>query len=331
MTWLAVIALVIAAVAVLYAPIRDARRTRRILSLHQQGDYPAALASRPPRGPGRHVANLIRSHSAVLTGRYHEALELIEAIEETPEVRLVREGASTPDIFLPLALLGVGRYAEAADHVGDDPRDPTERHIRAQAAIETGDDELAERLLSHPDDNELSDAGRLRILGDFRIRRGRIAEGRALVGDATDRYERLATPGVTVDRAYCLIHLAEAALAAGDVDATGLIEEAFALMADAPHLADSHSHLHSLAAEVAAASQDQAAAEHHLDEALRLARLCSSPPLIARALAAAAEVAAREGRSGDARAHCREALAILDRIEAAPAAARLREAFPAMG
>lgn len=332
MIWLAVIGLVLAAGAVLYAPLRDFRRTRRILSLHERGDYPAALASPPPRGPGRHIANVLRSQSAVLSGRFAEALESIEGIEETSEVRMIRESAPTPDIFLLAALLGVGRYAEAADHVGDDPRDPTLRHIRAQAAIEVGDDELAERLLSNPDDTELSEAGRLRILGDFRIRRGRIEEGRALVGEAMDRYERLATHrGVTVDRAYCLLHLAEAALAADDIDATDLIEEATALMAEVPHHADGHSHLHSVAAEVAAARRDPAAAERHLDQALHLARLCSSPPLIARALEAAARVAARQGHSEDARAHCREALGIFDSIGAAPAAAHLRETFDPLG
>lgn len=329
MTWLIVLGVSLFVVAGLAYPTwRDFTRMRRIGSLAEQGDHRGVLAAPLPRGPARQIANLVKGESAVLSGRYQEALDIMEGIADIREVRQIRASTEDPDIYRLVALVGLGRYAEAARELGDDPADPLRRHVRAQIAIEMGNDDAAEALLAHPDDEPMSEAGRLRILGDLRIRRGRFEEGRDLVTRARNEYEGLDTAGVAVDRAYCNIHLAEAALAEGDdQEASSLAEAAATLLRDFPHHAFGLSFLRSVAAEIAAARQEADEAEAHVAAALELAELCCSPPLIARGHQAAAVVARSRGDEPAAFAACRRSLEILDEIGARPAASRLREAL----
>ncbi len=277
MTWLVVVLILAGAVAVVYGPLRNVHRLQRITASYRKNDHGRILELPPPRGQLRHVADLLRSHSAVLCGRYGEAVTIMAGIEETTDVERVRASASPPDMFTLAALTGLGRYNEVAIRLGDKPDDPLLTHIRAQVAIEVGDDELALRLLGDSMEDGLHEAGRLRILGDLHLRRDRLDEGMELVTLAMDAYASSPDIGVEVDRAYCHIHLAEAALGTGlDDDARYHTEAAATLMTPHPGHAEVHSYLGAIAAELAARRGDRMSAERHLHNADDLAQVCRS-------------------------------------------------------
>ena len=163
----------------------------------------------------------------------------------------------------------MGRYAEAAAVVGDEPRAALPRHLRAQIAIETGDDDLALRLLAAPHEDPVEEAGRLRILGDLHVRRGRLPVGEELVREArAQAYLASTVAGHEVDAGYCHHHLGEVAIARGDIDgAVAEFTTSLALLAARPDNAPGHAMVHARLAEAYALAGSPDLARVHLHEA----------------------------------------------------------------
>ena len=180
------------------------------------------------------------------------------------------------------ALLAMGRYAEAAAVLGDDPRDALARHQRAQLAIEVGDDATALRLLLDPHLDPVEEAGRLRILGDLHIRRGRLPQGEALVQEARATYLASTLAAKEVDTGYCHHHLGEVGIARGEIDgAVAQFTTALALLWARPDNDPGYAMVHARLAEAYALAGQAELARDHLQEALRRSELVGSPSLSA--------------------------------------------------
>lgn len=315
-----VVALVVLGGVVVVDHLRAQHTLRRMRELMVAGRHAEVIAHREP--PRRYVgvAARLRATSALLTGRYHRCLQLLE----TPA------GAAAP-VLAPqdlamraMALLGLGRYDEAAAALGDDPVEPLHRHLRAQAAIETGQDWMATRLLADPHPVRVDEAGRRRILGDLHVRRGRPAEGEDLVRSALATYADSSMSAREVDMGYCHAHLASSALARGDVDAAlAELGEAERLLLARPDNDPGFLELACIAAEAHAAARNPSAADEHLATARRLAEQVESPAARARVARAAGTVAWTLHRP-DARDLLTSALAQHEALGERPAAAEVR-------
>lgn len=280
-----------------------ARRTITSMStLLLGGQHDRVLAHRPPPKAYRPVADRLRATSALLTGRNELALRLLDT-SRVPAA--VSDSVGDLDTHLRAgALIAMGRYAEAVAVLGDDPSGAIVRHQRAQVGIETGDDATALRLLELPDSDPDEEAGRLRILGDLHIRRGRLAEGEALVRQARAGYAGSSMAGREVDSGYCHHHLGEAALARSDTaGALAQFTTALALLSVRPDNAPGLAAVHARLAEAYALSGDPRLAQEHLDEALQRGDLVGSPSLTTMVERSHGLVALHLGRLDDARRH----------------------------
>ena len=299
----------------LVAVLRHWRARRALLSMSRlltDGEHDRVLAHPAPAKAYRPVADRVRATSALLTGRNELTLSLLdegdgaEAHPDEPRpdeprrdeprreatrprrgggARLGRSTARGEALDTHLrggALLALGRYAEAAVVLGDDPRDALARHQRAQLAIEVGDDATALRLHEDPHTDRVEEAGRLRILGDLHIRRGRLPQGEALVREARATYLASRLTAKEVDTGYCHHHLGEVAIARGDIDgAVAQFTTALALLAARPDNAPGHAMVHARLAEAYALAGQPELARDHLREALRRSLLVGSPSLSA--------------------------------------------------
>lgn len=275
--------LIVAMVAILSAPAvlkhwRARRTLRSMTALMESGEHDQVLAHPAPPQAYRPLAERVRATSALLTGRNELALRLLE---DSRPGRAVAARVGDLDTHLRGgALLGLGRYAEAAAVLGDRPKGALARHQRAQLAIETGDDRTALRLLEVPDTDPAEEAGRLRILGDLHIRRGRLQEGETLVRQARAAYVQSGLAAREVDAGYCHHHLGEAAIARGDLEgALAQLTTALALLSVRPDNAPGHAMVHARIAEAYALAGEPDEARDHLREARERSDHVGSPAL----------------------------------------------------
>ena len=309
--------------------LRDRRIIRAVGDLAAQERHHEVLDHPLPSRANRQPVRVIQAVSAVLTGRYAVALVLLG-----PPARRVsgHPSAIDSDLLRAAALVGLGRYAQAAALLGDRPERSQLRRIRAQVAIEVGDDDLAEELLSVPDPDVMGEAGRRRILGQLRLRQGHTSEGQALVREARSMYAGLDFDGKVVDEAYCSLVLGRAALRAGRVDeALPLVEGGLQGMQQRPDHAPGLAEAHALAAETRAGVGDSVAADEHLRLARSQAALCASDALNAEMARAAAMVALRLGHTGEAHRGLREAARRHEALGAKPVLDELDQALSSLG
>lgn len=303
MTPLITAALGVALVAMLVFAALHWRARRTITSMStllEGGAHDQVLAHRAPPRAYRPLADRLRATSALLTGRNELALRLLDT-SRLPAA--VKDRVGDLDLHLRAgALLSMGRYAEAVALLGDDPQGALLRHQRAQAAIETGDDATALRLLEQPHEEPVEEAGRLRILGDLHLRRGRLSEGEELVRQARATYLASSLVAREVDTGYCHHHLGEAALARGDAaGARAQLTTALALLSVRPDNAPGLAAVHARLAEAHALSGEAGPAREHLEEALTRSDLVGSPSLSTMVGRSEGLVALHLGRADDAR------------------------------
>jgi tetratricopeptide (TPR) repeat protein len=306
---------------------RDRRILRSVTTLAVEGRNAEALDHPLPSRRNRPLVRVLQAGCAVRTGRYAVALALLR-----PYGSCVRgAGPDGPDLVRGSALVALGRYAEAATLLGDRPAAASLRRLRAAVATEVGDDARAEDLLAAPDDladdadDGLAEAGRLRLLADLRLRRGRLTEARDLAHRARSLYARLRVPGVDVDEAWCSVLLSKVALAEDHAqEARALVEQGLAALQRRPDNAPGLAEAHAVAAEAAAAVGRPADAQDHLRQAHAHAVRCASPALDAELARATAQVSLRLGHPAEARRWLLDAARRHDDLGARPAAETLR-------
>ena len=313
---------------------RDRRIVRSVVALALEGRNAEALDHPLPSRRNRPVVRMVQAGCAVRTGRYAVALALLHPYGS--QVRGLDPGDT--DVVRGSALVALGRYGDAAGLLGDRPAYPALRRLRAAVAIEVGDDALAEELLAASagaDEPEgvqgvdgvdaLEEAGRLRLLADLRLRRGRSTEARGLAERARSLYARAQYPGVDVDEAWCTMLLSRVALAESRVEeAVALAEQGLSGLRRRPDNAPGLSEAHAVAAEVTAAVGRPASAQDHLRQAHHQATRCSSPALDAELARAAGQVSLRLGHPAEARRWLLDAARRHDDLGARPAAEVLR-------
>jgi tetratricopeptide (TPR) repeat protein len=323
-TLLAVGILVLAALTV-----RDQRTLIRMSDLAARGLHEEVLDHPLPSRRNRRTGQAIQATSAVLTGQFALALELLGTAP-----RPVRGFPSSPavdELLRGSALCGLGRYEQAAALLGDCPADTSLGHVRAQAAIEVGDDALAERLLAHRAEDPLDEAGRLRLLGELHVRRGRLAEGEALVRQAQAAYAAHEQPGTDVDEALCTLLLGRARQREGrPAEAAPILDSALRGLQQRPDNAPGLAYAHGLVAEAQAGVGDAAGAAEHLRCAREQAARCGSDALDAEVARATAMVAVRLGQRTEARDLLHEALRRHEALGARPVADELRVELAAL-
>ena len=323
MVWVA--AAVLLVVVVMAVRVRQALGSRRVLvqlrDLMVAGHHQRVLDRELPAEPFAEEGRSLKVTSAVLTGRYQLALDLLD--QSADDGRSVA-GTSTAARLRAVSLLGLGRYAEVARMLGDEPPPGPMRRLRAQTAIEVGDDDLATTLLADAYADPLEEAGRLRLLGDLAIRRGRLEEGDRLVRTARATYAGSGAAGAQVDVALCSLHLAQARLAAGlPAEAVHHARAGIEGLAVRPDHAPGFAEGYAIAARVAAALGNGDEAGQHLAEAQQHASRCQSPPLDAELRRTAALVAVDLGDHEVARRLIWEAIGAHDRLGARPVVAEL--------
>lgn len=323
----AVLVVVLTAVLITPAVLKHwrARRTlRSMTALLEGGEHDRVLAHAAPPKAYRPLAARVRATSALLTGRNELALTLLDRSRPKPAV--AAQLGPVDSHLRAGALVGLGRYAEAAAVVGDQPAAALPRHLRAQIAIETGDDDLALQLLETPHPDPDDDAGRLRILGDLHIRRGRLPLGEQLVRQARARYAASTMAGKEVDTGYCHHHLGEVAIARGDIDgAIAQFTTALALLSARPDNAPGHAMVHGRLAEAYALAGDADLAREHLGEALRHSDVVGSRSLSTLVERSHGLVALHLGEVDEAGRHLTAALAAHHELGELPAAELVAE------
>jgi len=303
---------------------RDRRILRSLNSLVAQGRHAEVIDHPLPSRRTRGAVRVLQAGCAVRTGRYAVALALLRPYGS--EVRGTRpEG---PDLVRGSALVGLGRYAEAAALLGDRPDHAGLVHLRAAVAMEVGDDALAEDLLAAPHTEELAEAGRLRLLGDLRLRRGSLQDAHDLLTRARSLYARLGGPGADVDEALCSVLLARVALLEDSPQqALAYVEQGLANLRRHSDNVVGLAEAHAVAAEVAAAAADPVAAQEHLRQAHGQAAHCGSPALDAELARAAGQVSVRLRHPAEARRWLEEAARRHEELGAWPAAEQIRHAL----
>ena len=326
--WILGAALVATIVHGAVSTVRDRRIARSLNGLAAEGRHSEVLDHPMPSRANRPSARVLQAFSAVLTGRYAVALVLLGP----PGTRVRGLADPAVDVLVrAVALVGLGRYAQAAALLGDRPDQPELRRLRAQVAIEVGEDSLAEELLRAPDSDLMGEAGRRRILGQLRLRQGHRSEGQALVREARSLYAGVDHYGKDVDQAYCSLLLGRAALHDGRLDeALPLVEQGLLGMRARPDHAPGLAEAHALAAEATAGAGDPVAAEEHLRQAREQALLCGSDALDAEIVRSAAMVALRLDHAGEAEARLREAVRLHEALGARPTADELRQALSSL-
>jgi hypothetical protein len=294
----------------------DRRTLASLAALGRLGLHDDVLAHRLPVAHWRREGRSVQAASALLTGRYAAALALLGP---TPHRVPGLADDRAAELVRASALAGLGRYAEAAALLGDDPGRPALRRVRAQVAVEVGDDPLAERLLAESGRDLLDEAGRHRLLGDLRLRRGRVADAQALLRGAQAIYSSLDDPGVDVDAAVCDVLLAEHRV----TEALETARSAVAALERRPDNAAGLAEAHGTAAEAFASAGDARACAAHLARARAEAARCASPALDAQVAGAAGRAALALGQPGAAELLA-DAARRHEALGASPEAERLR-------
>ena len=308
--------------------VRDQYLLDQMNAFFQGGRHHDVLVHRLPSALHRRTGQEVQAGSAVLTGRFALALELLgppgppaHGPNDPSDDRLLRAAA----------LVGLGRYGEVAALLGERPAEPAVQRVRAQVAIEMGDDVLAERL-QDPQPDLMDEAGRRRLLGELRIRRGRVSEGEELARQAMALYAGLDDCGTDVDEAYCSVLLGRAALRAARLDAAlGRAGHGLRGLQRRPDNAPGLAEAHALVAEIRAGLGDAEGASEHLHRAREHALLCGSEPLDAEVARAAGMVALRLGHTTEAGRRLREALELHEALGARPMADEIRRALSSSG
>jgi tetratricopeptide (TPR) repeat protein len=312
--------------------VRDQYLLGQMNALFLGGRHQDVLAHRLPSAMHRRTGEAVQAGSAVLTGRFALALDLLG-----PPGPPGRPAHGLPDpsdehLLRAAALVGLGRYSEVAALLGERPAGPAVQRVRAHAAIEVGDDELAERLLHDQHRDLMDEAGRRRLLGELRIRRGRLAEGEELSREAMALYAGLDDDGTDVDEAYCRVLLGRCALRAARLGvAAARAELGLRGLQQRPDNAPGLAEAHGLVAEIRAGLGDAEGAEEHLHRAREQALLCGSEPLDAEVARAAAMVALRLDHTTEARQRLREALELHEALGARPMADEISQALSSLG
>jgi tetratricopeptide (TPR) repeat protein len=306
---------------------RDRRIVRSLNSLAAEGRNAEVLDHPLPSRLSRPAVRVLQAGSAVRTGRYAVALALLHGLGS----RVRSTSPEGPSLIRAAALVGLGRYPEAAEVLGDRPVPGALRRLRAAVAVEVGDDALAEELLAGPHLDPLEESGRLRLLGDFRMRRGRLREAEELVNQSAAMNARLDVPGADVDGAYCQVLLGKVALRAGDVmRAVALSTQGLRAMQQRPDNAPGLAEAHAVAGQAVAASGDAAAAQQHLRAAHHHASRCGSPALDAELAHATAHVSLGLRQPAEAERWLQEALRRRLDLGERPAADEVRAALAAL-
>jgi hypothetical protein len=309
---------------------RDRRIVNSLNSLAAEGRHAEVLDHPLPSRANRPAVRVLQAASAVQTGRYAVALALLHRLG--PRVR--GSDPQAPTLMRAAALVGLGRYPEAATMLGDRPVPGALRRLRAAVAVEVGDDALAEELLGGPHVDPLEESGRLRLLGDFRMRRGRLQEAEELVTQSAALNARPAVadvPGADVDGAYCQVLLGKIALRAADVvRAVALTTQGLTAMQQRPDNAPGLAEAHAVAAQAVAASGDAASAQDHLRAAHHHASRCGSPALDAELAHATAQVSLHLRQPAEAARWLQEALRRRLELGEGPAADEIRDTLAAL-
>ena len=332
--WWVVLPVVVCAVG-LGAMVARARRNQHVLAqmraLLAAGRHQEVLDHALPSKPLLELARSTQATSAVLTGRFTLALDLLaESVDDGTSPPST--GTSPGTSLRAASLNGLGRYGEVARLLGDVPPMGALRRLRAQAAVEVGDDALAEALLADAYLDPLEEAGRLRLLGDLHVRRGRLREGERLARTARATYAGSGTGADQVDAAVCTLLVGQARLAAGaPAEAWTLVRASLDGLAIRPDNAPALTLAHALAARVRAALGDGPDAGRHLTMAQEQALRCQSPALEAAVTCAAALVALDLGDDEVAGRLLREAIAAHEQLGATPVLVDLRARLTALG
>lgn len=298
MRWVVVLVciVVVGMLVVAARALRSRRAITRLRSLLAAGRHLQVLEHALPATSFRDEARSLQAASAVFTGRFGLALDLLAASTDDGTVPPTTERAAGASRLRAASLMGLGRYVETARLVGDSPPAGPLRRLRAQAAIEVGDDTCAEALLADPWADPHEEAGRLQLLGDLCLRRGRLEEGERLVRTARASYAGSGVEGTQVQVALCTLHLAQARLSAGRAAAAlPLVRAGLDCLQECPDHQPGYVRAHALAARVHAALGDGPEAGRHLAAAQTHASRCESPPLDAEVTRSTALVALELG------------------------------------
>lgn len=301
---------------------RDMLRSHHVRSALRADQMDRALRCPRPSWLARDHATYCHAVAALLTGDLPRAEELLDELPAEPSARSLIDAADVKYLRAEL-FVESGRHADAARLLGDAPADGRLRRVRAAAALERGDDGLAQALLQPAGESGYEEAMRLRGAGALAGRRGRWAESSSYLHEALAilaGVEARDYPGLVVDEAWVHHYLAEGAFLAGDLRA------AVAEAGQATALMDRHgghpqgmTMSHCLAAQASARSGDLDAARHHLHRAWESARRLHGEPFRAELMTAEAEVAWAEGHGHEARAFLTTARAIRDSLGEVPA------------
>ena len=326
-----VVGLVVGLVVVVARVRRNRRALQQMRALLTAGHHQQVLEHALPAKPLQDLARSLQVTSAVFTGRFLLALDLLAASTDDGTVAQTTGSAASAARLRAVSLLGLGRYGETARMVGDDPPMGPLRRVRAQAAIEVGDDDCAEALLADPCADPLEEAGRLRSLGDLCLRRGRLQEGERLVRTARASYAGSGVEGAQVDVAICTLHLAQARLAAGMAAAAlPLVRAGLDGLQVRPDHQPGFVQTHALAARVHAALGNGPEAGRHLATAQEHASRCESPPLDAEVTRSTALVALELGDLDVGHRLLHEAIAAHEKLGAVPVVAELRSTLASL-
>ena len=327
--------LAVAAVAALvfraYLMGRFDRSYQHLQRLHDMDDNVGVLEMGwPPADLDIHKrryyarAHLLVGNSALTVWAYKRALtHVLVARKGVSEGTLQVSFPGGLDSSIAHALIGLGRYQESLELIGEraeEPDDSIMRHHAVQAAIETGDDDRARYLLglSTLNSDPLLEAGKLRMEGDFLIKLGDYPTGVKLVKRAGLAYQNLGTSWGDLDIGYCVGHLGHAALAQDDpARAVKLLSTAETLIVRIA--SDDRAGL----SEVGAWHARALAKTGDYEQSARVAAKCmedavwtDSPRLIAGAHVALAEVARSTNEPEEARQHLEKAASFYQQIGA---------------
>lgn len=292
---------------------------RKVARMNQDGRLGEARAMRPPKGRARSAFLSSQAMAAMSQGDLPDAERLIREALEAP-------GASEASLDLARRLLGnvltqSGKYAEAVALLSTSAHEPESALARARIAVERGEDEFAERVLTSLPDNPRLEPVRLRTLGALRVRQGAYADGDAVLAEAVEAFPS----SMDADIAHALALRADAALGSGRRDeARAHVNSALDHLARRPQNSSAAVRVHSAAARVRIQEGNAEAALEHVAKARLAASGVQSPPLHARLNAAEAEVALAIGEVDTARALLEAAITIHDGLGEQPAADQLR-------
>ncbi|WP_406831077.1 hypothetical protein ABEG17_19065 [Pedococcus sp. KACC 23699] len=297
----------------------------RIDELLTAGHHQQVLDHDLQPGPLLDPARLAQATSAVRSGRFRLALDLLATSADDGTYLPPAGTAPTASTLRASALIGMGRYGEVARMLGHHPPQGPLSRLRAQAAVEAGEDTVAEDLLAAAAADPMEEAARLRLLADLRLRRRDLTEGERLARTARATFAGSSAQAAQLDAALCTLLIARMRVETGAVaEALPLVNAGLEGLQSRPDEPVALAEAHALAATVQAALGNGLEAGKHLALAQEQASRCQSPPLDAVLARAAALVALQLGDRETGRRLLHEAIADHEQLGAKPALAELR-------